>query len=93
MTLIKERVHTHQTTDSYDSDVLGGGSCSVVLEWTEDGNTATQHRRNHSGWDLFGDLQQGAVRQGISNISCSFGARLDDEVGGNTSVVGVLEHK
>ena len=83
----------HQATDSYDSNVLGGSSCAVFLEWAEDGYTATQHRRSHSRWDLFWDLQRDAIRQVTSNVRSNLRARLDDEVGRNTSVVGVLEHK
>jgi len=93
MTLMRKSVYTHQTTESDDSNILGGGSCSVVLEWSEDGYTATQHRCSHSGWDSFWDLQQDTVRQVTSNVGSNLRARLDDEVGGNTSVVGVLEHK
>ena len=86
-------VYTHQTTNSYDSYVLGGGSCAVLLEWGEDSYTATEHRRSHSGWDFLRDLQQDTVRQVRLNARDNLRARLDDEVGGDTSVVGVLENK
>lgn len=61
--MMTECVYTHQTTNSYDSYILGSGSCAVVLERGEDSYTAAEHRRSHGGWDFLWNLQQDTVRQ------------------------------
>ena len=84
-------MHPYQATNSYDSDILGSGSSTVLLERAEDGDTATEHGRSHSRWDLFRDLQQDTVRQNTLNETRNLTACLNDEMRWDTSVVGVLE--
>ena len=92
---MKESEHTYQATDSYDSNILGSGSGAVLLEWAKDRDTATEHRRSHSRWDPFWNLRRDSicVCQGTTNVRSDRRVHLDHEVGGNTRIVGILEHR
>lgn len=51
----KENTKVTQTSHSDYSDILGGGSCSVLAQGGEDGHTSTHHRGGIGGIKSFRD--------------------------------------